>query len=66
MRKQQEYIFWDKEELVNLSHSLNAEILSTNHGGGYMSSSVVLCNTRKYHGLMVLPLEQFGGNTKVS
>ena len=50
MRKQQEYIFWDKEELVNLSHSLNAEILSTNHGGGYMSSSVVLCNTRKYHG----------------
>lgn len=65
MRKQQEYIFWDKEELVNLSHSLNAEILSTNHGGGYMSSSVVLCNTRKYHGLMVLPLEQFGGERYV-
>ena len=65
MKQQEEYIFWDKEELVNLSRSLSTEILSTNHGGGYMSSTVVLCNTRKYHGLMVLPLEQFGGERYV-
>lgn len=65
MEEKLNYIFWNKEELVNLSRSLNAEILSTNHSGGYMSSTVTLCNTRKYHGLMVLPLEQFAGERHV-
>ena len=65
MKKKEGYIVWDKENLVNLSRSLNAEILSTNHGGGYMSSTVVLCNTRKYHGLMVLPIDALGGERHV-
>src|SRR5699024_222636 len=30
-----------------------------NRVGGYFSTTLPLCNTRKYHGLMVLPLEQF-------
>lgn len=30
-----------------------------------MSTTCVLCNTRKYHGLMVLPLEHFGGERHV-
>ncbi|MGP1362972.1 MAG: amylo-alpha-1,6-glucosidase [Bacteroides sp.] len=65
MKRKTGYIFWEKEDLVNLSQSLNAEFLSTNHSGGYMCSTTVLCNTRKYHGLMVLPLEQFGGERYV-
>lgn len=53
------YLEFDKNELVNLEYSLNREILSTNRAGGYFSTTIVLCNTRKYHGLMVLPLDQF-------
>lgn len=54
-----DYLSFDKESLVNLEYSLNREILSTNRAGGYLSTSLPLCNTRKYHGLMVLPLEAF-------
>ena len=56
---------FDKEQLVNLEYSLNREILSTNRAGGYFCTTMVLCNTRKYHGLMVLPLEQFEGENHV-
>lgn len=54
-----QYLSFDKNSLVNLEYSLNREILSTNRAGGYFSSTLPLCNTRKYHGLMVLPLERF-------
>ena len=59
------YLNFDNKELVNLEYSLNREILSTNRAGGYFSTTIVLCNTRKYHGLMVLPLEQFDGEPHV-
>lgn len=59
------YISLDQPTLVNLNQALSHEILSTNHSGGYMSTTVALCNTRKYHGLMVLPLEHFGGERHV-
>jgi predicted glycogen debranching enzyme len=59
------YLLFDKKELVNLEYSLNREILSTNRAGGYLSTTIVLCNTRKYHGLMVLPLDQFDGEPHV-
>lgn len=59
------YLLFDKKELVNLEYSLNREILSTNRAGGYFSTTIVLCNTRKYHGLMVLPLDQFDGEPHV-
>ncbi|WP_236978487.1 amylo-alpha-1,6-glucosidase [Membranihabitans maritimus] len=54
-----EYLTFDKESLVNLEYSLNREILSTNRAGGYLNTTLPLCNTRKYHGLLVLPLKQF-------
>ncbi len=53
------YLEFNKEELINLEYSLKKEILNTNHVGGYLSTSIVLCNTRKYHGLMVLPMKEF-------
>ena len=59
------YLEFDKESLVNLEYSLNREILSTNRAGGYFSTTIVLCNTRKYHGLMVIPLDEFDGENHV-
>jgi predicted glycogen debranching enzyme len=52
---------FDKASLGNLEYSLRREMLSTNRSGGYMSTTIVCCNTRKYHGLMVVPIEETGG-----
>ncbi|MBO5820632.1 MAG: glycogen debranching enzyme N-terminal domain-containing protein, partial [Alistipes sp.] len=49
---------FDKRELGNLEYSLDREVLSTDRRGGYMSTTIVGCNTRKYHGLMVAPIDQ--------
>ncbi|MDD4638863.1 MAG: glycogen debranching enzyme N-terminal domain-containing protein, partial [Bacteroidales bacterium] len=54
------YLEFEKDELVNLEYSLKREVLSTNHAGGYMNTTIVCCNTRKYHGLLILPLKNFG------
>ena len=48
---------FDKRELGNLEYSLNREMLATDRRGGYMSTTIVCCNTRKYHGLMVSPID---------
>ncbi|MBR5491940.1 MAG: glycogen debranching enzyme family protein [Alistipes sp.] len=48
---------FDKSELGNLEYSLQREMLATDRKGGYMSTSIVCCNTRKYHGLMVAPID---------
>ncbi len=47
---------FDKNQLGNLEYSLRREMLSTNRAGGYMSTTIVCCNTRKYHGLFVGPV----------
>ena len=47
---------FDKNELGNLEYSLQREMLSTDRRGGYMSTTIVCCNTRRYHGLMVAPI----------
>lgn len=59
------YLTFKKKELVNLEYSLEREYLGTNRGGGYSSSTLVFCNTRKYHGLLVVPLENFRGRNHV-
>lgn len=51
-------IHFNKTELGNLEYSLKREILSTNRAGGYMSTTIVCCNTRKYHGLVVCPKDE--------
>ena len=56
------YLQFNKEELVNLEYSLNREVLSANHAGGYLNTTIVGCNTRKYHGLLVVPIDNFGGD----
>ena len=59
------YLQFNKEELVNLEYSLKREVLSTNHAGGYLNTTIVGCNTRKYHGLLVVPIDNFGGDKHV-
>ena len=41
---------------MNLESGLKKEWILTNGIGGFSYSSVVGCNTRKYHGLLVAPL----------
>lgn len=55
------YLNFNKAELVNLEYSLQREVLSTNRTGGYCNTTIVGCNTRKYHGLFVLPVPNFEG-----
>src|SRR5690554_2213251 len=54
------YLKFDKEQLTNLQYSLNREILRSNRTGTYMSTTLNGCNTRKYHGLLICPLSDFG------
>jgi predicted glycogen debranching enzyme len=56
------YIKFDKSKVVNLEYSLGREILRTNRAGSYSSTTIVGCNTRKYHGLLVCPVDELGGD----
>ncbi len=45
---------FDKAACQNTRRALRKEWLLTNGLGGYASSSILYCNTRKYHGLLVI------------
>ena len=49
---------FDKGQLGNLEYSLQREMLATDRRGGYCSTTIVGCNTRRYHGLMVAPIDE--------
>ncbi len=44
-----------REELLQLDRSMSREWLETDGLGGYASSTVLMCPTRRYHGLLVAP-----------
>jgi predicted glycogen debranching enzyme len=46
----------DESSSQNLKRALTLEWLDTNGLGGYASSTILNCNTRKYHGLLVANL----------
>lgn len=56
------FLKFNKSELVNLSYSLKREIISANKTGAYCNTSIVTCNTRRYHGLLAVMLDRFGGD----
>ena len=56
------FLKFNKSELVNLSYSLKREIISANRTGAYCNTSIVFCNTRRYHGLLAATLDRFGGD----
>jgi predicted glycogen debranching enzyme len=59
------YLKFNKAELVNLEYSLRREMLATNRAGGYCNTTIVGCNTRKYHGLLVVPIDEFQGEKHI-
>lgn len=56
------FLKFNKAELVNLSYSLKREILLANKSGACCNTSTVTCNTRRYHGLLSVTLDRFGGD----
>ncbi len=59
------YIEFDKTQLINLNYSLSRELIRSNRAGTYGSCSITFCNTRKYHGLLVCPIDEFDGERHV-
>ena len=55
------FLKFNKSELVNLEYSLKREIIAANGSGAYCNTSIVTCNTRRYHGLLAVPVEELGG-----
>lgn len=59
------YLKFDKNQLVNLEYSLQRELLRSNRAGSYICTTLSGCNTRKYHGLLICPLEELDGEKHV-
>ncbi|MBR1415501.1 MAG: glycogen debranching enzyme family protein [Prevotella sp.] len=51
--------------MTNLEESLRRELLRTNRSGAYSASTLVDCNTRKYHGLLVVPVPELDDENHV-
>lgn len=52
------YLNFDKSLMINLEQSLPKEMLRTNKSGAYHCTTIVGCNTRKQHGLLVIPIPE--------
>lgn len=59
------YLKFDRTVMINLEESLKREILRTNRNGAYHCTTVVDCNTRKYHGLLVMPVPELDDDNHV-
>ena len=59
------YLRFEKAVMTNLQESLRRELLRTNRSGAYSSSTLVDCNTRKYHGLLVVPVPELDDENHV-
>ena len=59
------YLRLEKALMTNLQESLPRELLRTNRSGAYSCSTIVDCNTRKYHGLLVVPIPEMDDENHV-
>ena len=59
------YLKFEKALMTNLQDSLPRELLRTNRSGAYSCSTIVDCNTRKYHGLLVVPVPELDDENHV-
>lgn len=59
------YLRFEKSLMTNLQEALPRELLRTNRSGAYSCSTIVDCNTRKYHGLLVVPIPELDDDNHV-
>ena len=59
------YLKFDKSLMINLEQSLPKEMLRTNKSGAYHCTTIVGCNTRKQHGLLVIPIAEMDNKAHV-
>ena len=59
------YLNFDKTLLINLEKSLTKEMIRTNRAGAYNSTTLIDCNTRKYHGQLVIPIPEIDNSNHV-
>jgi predicted glycogen debranching enzyme len=55
------YIKFDKNQLINLEYSLDKEMVRSNRAGSFSCTTILGCNTRKYHGLLFTPQPELDG-----
>jgi len=55
------YIKFEKQQVVNLEFVLNREIIRANRGGAFACQNIIGCNTRKYHGLLIVEQPNLDG-----
>ena len=60
-----DYLNFDKTVLTNLEKSLTKELLRTNRSGAYSSSTLTGCNTRKFHGHLVIPIPSIDNDNHI-
>lgn len=56
------FLHLDDSRINDLDYLLEKEFLLTNEAGAFSSSSLASCNTRKYHGLLVVPQNQLSAD----
>ena len=56
------YIAFDKEKLVNINFAKEREILRCSRSGAFATTTLCGLNTRKYHGLFIVPQDNLGGS----
>lgn len=59
------FIEFDKNQLINLEYSLSKEMLRSNRAGSFSCHTIIGCNTRKYHGLLISPQPLLGNTPHV-
>lgn len=59
------YLRFEKALMTNLEEALPRELLRTNRSGAYSCSTILDCNTRKYHGLLVVPVPELDDENHV-
>ncbi|MCX6257038.1 MAG: glycogen debranching enzyme N-terminal domain-containing protein [Bacteroidia bacterium] len=59
------YLNFDKNQLVNLEYSLSKELIRSNRAGSFACTTIIGCNTRKYHGLLVCPIPHMNNEQHV-
>lgn len=59
------YLEFDQKQLINLEYSLRRELVRANGGGAMGCTTIVNCNTRRYHGLLTCRVAELGGGQHV-